>query len=387
MAPDIAIVGGGPCGLALAAMLEQQGIDYVVYERSAENTPPRGGCLDIHRSSGQIVLKEAGCFEEFKKYARGGYATIHCLCDHKGNKLTTFGEGRDSPEIDRTQLRQVMLSSIAKEKVRWSTPVKSSSRNENGDVVLEFEDGTAASGFKLVVGADGMRSKIRHLVTQAEPKYAGILFLTLFIQPGNPYHSTLEQFAGQGPMVICGKSKKIWIQRQGDGHYRMDFGWRGPADFPSAGEVDLSDEDSVRGFLLRDEYFGGFTQVVHKIIRNSTGPFRTWPLYYFPVEHLNWQTSPGVTLVGDAAHVTTPFVGDGVNCAMRNALVLARKIQDLGITQQAVMAYEQEMFPYAQDVITRSVAAGELFFAWDSPKGLLENMNSANRLVRDEGDY
>ncbi|KAJ5290360.1 uncharacterized protein N7443_010613 [Penicillium atrosanguineum] len=78
MAPDIAIVGGGPCGLALAGMLEQQGIEYIVFERSAENVLPRGGCLDIHRSSGH-TLKEAGRFEEFKKYARAGYATIHSL--------------------------------------------------------------------------------------------------------------------------------------------------------------------------------------------------------------------------------------------------------------------------------------------------------------------
>ena len=165
MTPDIAIVGGGPCGLVLAGMLEKQGIDYIVYERSAEDTPPRGGCLDIHRSSGQIALKEAGCFEKFKKYARGGYATIHTICDPQGNTLFPFGEGRDSPEIDRAQLRRVMLSSIPKEKVRWSSPVKSSFRNGNGDVVLEFEDGTTASGFKLVVGTDGVRSKIRHLVS------------------------------------------------------------------------------------------------------------------------------------------------------------------------------------------------------------------------------
>ena len=180
MAPDIAIVGGGPCGFALAAMLQQQGIDYVVYERSAKDTPPRGGCLDIHRSSGQILLKEAGCFEEFKRYARGGPATVHSLLDHKGNKVVTFGEGRDSPEIDRTQLRQVMLSSIPKDKVRWSTPVKSSFRNENGDVVLEFEDGTTASGFKLVVGADGMRSKIRHLVSFVNSAWLEVLLLTPF---------------------------------------------------------------------------------------------------------------------------------------------------------------------------------------------------------------
>ncbi|PYI12671.1 putative monooxygenase [Aspergillus sclerotiicarbonarius CBS 121057] len=387
MTPDIAIVGGGPCGLVLAGMLEQQGINYVVYERSAEDTPPRGGCLDIHRSSGQIALKEAGCFAEFKKYARGGYATIHSMWDASGKKLFEFGEGRDSPEIDRAQLRRVMLSSIPKEKIRWSAPVKSSSRNENGEVVLEFEDGSTASGFNLVVGTDGVRSKIRHLVTSAEPTYAGIIFLTLFVHPSNPYHPTLEQLAGQGPMVICGRSKKIWIQRQGDGHYRMDFGWKGPADFPTAGELDLTDEDAVRNFLLREDYFGGHTPVVHEIVRNSTGPFRTWPLYYFPVEHLNWKTLPGVALVGDAAHVTTPFVGDGVNCAMRNARVLAQKIKELGITQEAVEAYEAEMFPFAKDVISRSVLAGEMFFEWDSPKGLMENMASPDRVIRDEGDY
>lgn len=164
MAPEIAIVGGGPAGLALAGLLEQNGIDYVVYERSAADTPPRGGCLDIHRSSGQIVLKEAGCFEEFKKYERGGDATIHWVWDHQGNKLFAFGEGRDSPEIDRNQLKRVLMSSIPEHKIRWSADVRSSSRDEKGQIILTLADGTTAYGFKLVVGADGVRSKIRHLV-------------------------------------------------------------------------------------------------------------------------------------------------------------------------------------------------------------------------------
>jgi 2-polyprenyl-6-methoxyphenol hydroxylase-like FAD-dependent oxidoreductase len=107
MSPQIAIVGFGPSGLALVGMLEQQGISYVVYERSAEDTS-RGGCLDIHRSSGLDALKEAGCFEEFNKYARHGNATIHAVWDSKGNKLFTFGEGRDWPEVDRAQLKQTL---------------------------------------------------------------------------------------------------------------------------------------------------------------------------------------------------------------------------------------------------------------------------------------
>lgn len=43
MAPDIAIVGGGPSGLALAALLERSGMDYVLYERGQREVPPRGG--------------------------------------------------------------------------------------------------------------------------------------------------------------------------------------------------------------------------------------------------------------------------------------------------------------------------------------------------------
>lgn len=46
----------------------------------------------------------------------------------------------------------------------WKKPVTASTRDENGNIVLHFVDGTTATGFKLVVGADGTWSKIRHLV-------------------------------------------------------------------------------------------------------------------------------------------------------------------------------------------------------------------------------
>ncbi|KAF3395648.1 Tetracycline resistance protein from transposon [Talaromyces pinophilus] len=387
MAPEIAIVGGGPAGLALAGLLEQNGIDYLVYERSAADTPPRGGCLDIHRSSGQIVLKEAGCFEEFKKYARCGDATVHWVWDHQGNKLFAFGEGRDSPEIDRNQLKRVLMSSIPENKIRWSADVRSSSRDDQGQIVLSLADGTTASGFKLVVGADGVRSKIRHLVTSVEPVYSDILFLALFILPSNAYHATLEQIAGQGPMVVLGKAKMIWIQRQGDGHYRLDFGWIGPQTFPADENFKLDDEDAVKEFLLQENYFGGHTKEMHDMIRAATGPFWSWPLYHFPSEDLNWASAPGVALIGDAAHVTPPFVGDGVNCAMRDSLILSQKLREFGITTQAVAEYEKEMFPYAADVISRSVAAGKLLFEWDSPKSFVQMMASDRPLVKFELDY
>lgn len=78
MAPTtIVIVGGGPCGLTLARLLECKGItDYVVYERkdepsrSGSSAHRAGGSLDIHVQTGQRALRKAGLFEQFKKYAR-----------------------------------------------------------------------------------------------------------------------------------------------------------------------------------------------------------------------------------------------------------------------------------------------------------------------------
>ena len=167
MVADIAIVGGGPAGLALAGMLERAGLDYIVYERSARDTPPRGGCLDLHAGSGQLAMREAGCFEEFRKYARAGDATIHCFWDHKGNKAISFGQGRDSPELDRHQIKKTLLTAIPAEKIVWETRVASSERDKKGNVILSFADGTTVTGFKLVVGADGTWSKVRHLVCYA----------------------------------------------------------------------------------------------------------------------------------------------------------------------------------------------------------------------------
>jgi 2-polyprenyl-6-methoxyphenol hydroxylase-like FAD-dependent oxidoreductase len=164
MTPDIAIVGGGPSGLALAGILERAGFKYIIYERSAHDVPPRGGCLDLHVESGQLAMKEAGCYEKFREFGRGGEASIHALWDHMGNKVWAYGEDVDSPELDREQIKQALLTTIPKENIQWRKGVTSTERNEKGDVVLSFQDGSTATGFKLVIGADGAFSKVRHLV-------------------------------------------------------------------------------------------------------------------------------------------------------------------------------------------------------------------------------
>lgn len=165
-APAIAILGGGPSGLALARLLECNKIDYVVYERDTSSlTVGQGGSLDIHGTTGQQVLKEAGLHDEFKKYARWE-ASKTIIQDKNGTTHLVSGEDQDEPEIDRATLRKILVESIPPSKVRWDHAVKSVEKLGNGDIAVTFANGTSVSGFKLVVGADGAWSKARHLVRE-----------------------------------------------------------------------------------------------------------------------------------------------------------------------------------------------------------------------------
>lgn len=171
----VAIVGGGPCGLIFARLLELAGIDYAVFERDEslqKNTRFQGGTLDLGPEGGQAALKSAGLLPEFKKFARYD-AACFTIQDYQGNLRTRTGEGRDRPEIDRVQLRQLLLRSIPEHRIKWNKKLLGAEIDETkttscsttaADCILRFVDGTSESGFRLVVGCDGAWSKVRHLV-------------------------------------------------------------------------------------------------------------------------------------------------------------------------------------------------------------------------------
>lgn len=170
MNPPIAIIGGGPCGLTLARLLQKRGIDFTIYERDENEDTNRhaGGSLDLDPKAGQLALQKAGIFDEFKKYARWE-DTKFSVADKLGKRCLEIGQGRDAPEIDRSQLRQILLGSIPKEKIKWGHTLKSMTDGEDSRPVLKFDNGEIVSGFKLVVGADGGWSKIRSMVGLRDP--------------------------------------------------------------------------------------------------------------------------------------------------------------------------------------------------------------------------
>lgn len=75
------------------------------------------------------------------------------------------GEDTDRPEIDRRDLRVLLLDSLPKDKIRWGAKVEKLQKEDDGSMSICFLDGTIESGLRLVVGADGIWSKARSLVS------------------------------------------------------------------------------------------------------------------------------------------------------------------------------------------------------------------------------
>ncbi|KIW99155.1 uncharacterized protein Z519_00818 [Cladophialophora bantiana CBS 173.52] len=377
MTPSVAILGAGPSGLLLGRMLELANIAYIIFERdrSGNESSSRAGTLDIHADSGQLALQKAGLLDQFKKMARHDAHTI--LADAKGKVYIRTGDSdeanEDRPEIDRKDLRALLLNAVPANRVRWGLKVQHVQRDSDGLMSVHFADGNIESGFRLVVGADGAWSKARTLVTSAKPQYSGLHYLTTTIDQQNPFHSIAVSLVGKGNYIAFGGGKQIVSLKLGDGSYYVGVGLRLPEEWSAENAAVLEDPKAIRRLLLND-YFADWPKMHTDLIEHSDGTFYAWPLYAMPTESLPWRTVPGVTLIGDAAHASTPFVGEGVNCAMTDSLQLAQQIVKHGVDEldRAVSEYEKLMFPRAIDLISRSAMSGELFFAPDAPRGWLK---------------
>ncbi|KAH8671477.1 hypothetical protein BX600DRAFT_249081 [Xylariales sp. PMI_506] len=386
MAPFIAIVGAGPGGLMLGCILERKGIDYIIYERDESEAGARGGgSLDIHRG-GQSALQEAGLMDQFQEHARWE-DDVFKLYGKDGKRVWQFEGGPDAepsegeaksgghPEIDRLSLRQVLLSGIPKDKIRWGAILKAAVMRENGEAVLEFTDGSSASGFDLVVGADGAWSRIRHLLTPATPEYSGQHYIEIWIHPGHPLYESVSEKYGHGMAALLGDCKGFLIMRQGDRSYRVYLSALVPEDFTRT-TVNLSDVEAARRIFLSTDFYAGWAEDLKDIIR-SADCFRSWPLYSLPADSQGWSPVPGVTAIGDAAHLALPN-GEGVNIALTDAVELASKIAACGDggMDRAVQEYEEAMFARGKDSIAAGHFIKENMFHPDGPAAFLRASQS-----------
>ncbi|MFF7214430.1 FAD-dependent oxidoreductase [Streptomyces sp. NPDC008238] len=340
MMQRIAVVGSGPAGLAFARVLHRHGHPVAVLERDpAPDARPAGGTLDLHEGLGQLALDKAGLLPEFRALSRPEGQAMRIL-DPDGTVLRDWRprpDDRANPEIDRGHLRELLLGPL---EVQWGRSVTKAEPGTGDGVLVHFADGRKET-FDLVVGADGAWSRIRPAVSAVTPHYTGVTSVETSLDDVDTRHPDLARLVGDGSVAAYGVNRGLVAQRNSGGHVKVYAQFRAPLDWHTG--LDPADADAVRSRLLA--LFDGWAAPLLDLLRRGTA-FVHRPLHVLPVSH-TWTHVPGVTLLGDAAHLMPPL-GAGANLAMLDGAELAESIAaGPADPDAAVRAFEERMWARA----------------------------------------
>lgn len=350
----IAIIGAGPSGLTLGSILHRRNIDFVVYEADeSSKSRSQGGCLDLHSDTGQLALKEANLYGKFKQLARaeGDFTKVlkydgTVLRDENKSGVVSV-DSVERPEIERELLREMLIESIPKENIVWGSKVLKVEKEEGGKVRVEFSNADTKL-FDLVVGADGAWSKVRKLISDKMPHYSSITIVELWAFNAALGHQNLVTYTGQGSNYMFDKDRCVISQRGGDDSIRVyaclrvDEGWK------DNGGINWKDDQNCREDLI-SKHFDDCGLNIKEAILECTDKLVVRPIYMLPIG-FKWEHKQGVTLLGDSAHLMSPFAGEGVNLAMKDALELANAItgSNLSTLDSKIKSYERSLFKRAK---------------------------------------
>jgi len=326
--PRIAIVGGGLGGTTAAILLQQAGLDVQVYEQAPQINRIGAG-IHLHAN----VMKVMQAIGVDKTMLGIGLCPETWL-----NRTWDNGEVLFAPPVQeweaqygaphlimhRGDMQTVLTSALRSESMKFGKRLVDLDER-NGDMLLRFDDGTSAEA-DVVIGADGVNSKIREILLGPEdPVYTGFVAYRA-IYPV----SLLGNFRVAADTTKWWSDDRHWAQE--DRHFIIyyltrardeiyfvtgspDPNWQGGVS-PVPAEID----EIV-------ECYKGFHPEVMNVIKACPQASK-WPL--LEREPLPLWSRNRIVLLGDACHPMKPHMGQGAGMAIEDAAVLVRCIKDKG---------------------------------------------------------
>lgn len=345
-APDIAIVGGGICGLTAALALERRGFSPTVYEAASEYRPVGAGLL--LQTNALLVFDRLGIVDRVRaagmplgdSQIRAPNGRVLKRFDLDGVERANFGYGFVA--IHRADLQRILLEEL---NTRVETGMACDAVTDTEPPTVRFEDGTHIRP-DVLVGADGIDSTVRDAVVSNVELQGldGIVYRAV---------TTVEL-----PKEHRTRGFEVW----GDGAYTggspIDserFYWFATAPRPLA--EGPSDERETLSALC--DRFSEFPDPIPSVLE-SLDPDDVIITDLQDVPKLDRWSRDSVVLAGDAAHGMLPFAGQGAAQAIEDALTLAHSLDAHGEPSVAFAAYEAERKPRADRIRSESRRLGRL---------------------------
>jgi 2-polyprenyl-6-methoxyphenol hydroxylase-like FAD-dependent oxidoreductase len=318
----VIVVGGGIGGLSAAIALRGRGDEVLVLERA-----PRLGAVGAGITLFANAMNALGLLGVADAVTAAGSPARHsAILTSTGRQLTALPADllEGAIAVHRGDLQAILFQ--ASGGVRLGAEVASVAQTADG-VVATMADGTEARG-DLLVGADGVRSIVRGSIAASTPRYSGY-----------------TAWRGVSPVPIqAGRLTESW--GVGERFGLIDIGSRtywfatanapeGEPDDPAARKPEL-----IRRFSRWHSPIGSVLDATPDsvILRNDIHflqPLRRW-------------SQGRIVLLGDAAHATTPGVGQGAAQALEDAVVLANEVADREDLPTGLVRYESTRRPRAE---------------------------------------
>jgi 2-polyprenyl-6-methoxyphenol hydroxylase-like FAD-dependent oxidoreductase len=356
---DVIVVGGNMAGLAAGIALSKVGLKPVVLERMPSQPDVNGG-LHIW-TNGSKALAWLGAEEELR--ARGAPVDTLIFADKDGTVLLRADVAKLEKEyghgaffVARNDVPKALLDRVPDGVMRWGSNV-TAVREEADGVVAVLADGTEVRG-KVLIGADGISSLVRrHLFGEIEPRSAGYEDWGAVVDFEHP-----DAPKGHYP-TYWGRGTRLGVANIGLGRLY----W--------AAALQRSPEERAAGTTpkIEDmlEQFRGWPSPIEEVIA-ATPEDAFYGAHIRDIKPMKKWGRGRITLMGDAAHATTPNAGRGVSEALEDAVVIARTLADLpdlddaGRVEAALSAYENQRRKPTASVTNLSRQIG-LLGKWKNP--------------------
>lgn len=358
-----AILGGGICGLTTAIALQKIGIRAEVFESAPQFKPLGAGLLlaaNAVRSFQKIGIAE-------KIVSHGRLLPAFSILNDRGRTITTADATRIGQKyglhnfaIHRADLHEALAAEL--DPAQLHTGKRAVGFSKNGEKTLvRFDDGSAHETDYLLA-AEGIHSAIRQqLMPDSKPRYAGQTCWRGVVDAG----AVSQVFASE----TWGAAGRFGIVPLADNRIY----WFAVANAPQ-------NDPAMRAFRVADlqRIFGKFHNPIPQILAQTRDEDLIWN-DIIDLKPLPRFAFGNTLLLGDAAHATTPNLGQGACQAIEDAVVLADELQKNPDPATAFTAFENRRLKRTRFIVEQSWTLGKMAH-WENPF-LVSLRNNLLRLV------